>query len=74
MMLKSIQLKLSKLNKTLKDMSKIKWYLKYAWYSLNILVLTPLVWLQSKYEAYKEWRLRMYVNYQAMIEQSETNK
>lgn len=73
-MLKSTQLKFSKLNKTLKDMSKIKWYLKYAWYSLNILVLTPLVWLQSKYEAYKEWRLRMYVNYQAMIEQSETNK
>ena len=35
-------------------MNKIKWYLKYTWYSLNILVLTPLVWLQSKYDAYKE--------------------
>ena len=35
-------------------MNKIKWYLKYTWYSLNILVLTPLVCLQSKYDAYKE--------------------
>lgn len=50
-------------------MNKIKWYLKYTWYRLNILVLTPLVWLQSKYDAYKEWRLRMYINYQIMIEQ-----
>lgn len=55
-------------------MGKIIWYLKYTLYSLNIFVLIPLVWLQSKYEAYKEWRLRMYVNYQSMIEQSETNK
>ena len=38
-------------------MNKVKWYLKYTWYSLNILVLMPLVWLQSKYDAYKEWRL-----------------
>lgn len=50
-------------------MNKIKWYLKYTWYNLNILVLTPLVWLQSKYDAYKEWRLRMHINYQIMIEQ-----
>ena len=50
-------------------MNKIKWYLKYTWYSLNILVLTPLVWLQSKYDAYKKWRLQMYINYQIMIEQ-----
>ena len=43
-------------------MDKIKWYMQYAWVKLNILVLTPLVWLQSKYDAYKEWRLQMYVN------------
>lgn len=43
-------------------MDKIKWYMRYAWVKLNIWVLTPLVWLQSKYNAYQEWRLRMYVN------------
>lgn len=51
----------------------IKWYLQYAWVKLNIWFLTPIVWVQSKYNAYKEWRLRAYVNYQIMVEQSKTN-
>ena len=51
---------------------KIKWYLKYAWVKLNILVLTPIAGIQSKYDEYKEWRLRTYVQYQ--ITMYEINK
>ena len=40
------------------------WYIKYFWIKLNIWVLTPLVWLQCKYEEYKEAKLRAYVQYQ----------
>ena len=28
----------------------IKWYLQYAWVMLNIFVLTPIVWIQNKYD------------------------
>ena len=50
----------------------IKWYLQYAWVKLNILVLTPLVWIEQKWDEYKEWRLRTYVQYQiAMSEMSK---
>ena len=45
------------------------WYIKYFWLKLNILVLTPIVWVQSKYDEYKEWRLRTYVQYQIMMSQ-----
>ena len=48
------------------------WYIKYFWFKLNILVLTPLVWIQSKYDEYKEWRLRTYVQYQIVM--SEMSK
>jgi hypothetical protein len=47
----------------------IKWYLQYAWVMLNIFVLTPIVWVQNKYDEYKEWRLRTYVQYQIMMAQ-----
>lgn len=53
-------------------MDKIKWYMQYAWVKLNIWVLTPIVWVQSKYDEYKEWRLRTYVQYQ--ITMSEMSK
>ena len=49
-------------------MKTIKWYLQYAWVKLNILVLTPLVWIEKKYNEYKEWRLRNYVEYMCMID------
>lgn len=45
------------------------WYIKYFWVKLNILVLTPIVWVQNKYDEYKEWRLRTYVQYQIMMSQ-----
>lgn len=45
------------------------WYIKYFWLKLNILVLTPIVWVQSKYDEYKEWCLRTYVQYQIMMSQ-----
>ena len=48
------------------------WYIKYFWVKLNIAVLTPLVWIESKWDAYKEWRLRTYVQYQIMMD--EMNK
>ena len=41
----------------------IKWYLKYIWVKLNILlVLTPIVWIQNKYNKYKEMKLLAYIN------------
>ena len=51
------------------NMNMLKWYLQYAWVKLNILVLTPIVWLQNKYDEYKEWRLRTYVQYQIIMDQ-----
>ena len=42
------------------------WYIKYFWVKLNIWVLTPLVWIENKYNAYKELRLQTYVQYQIM--------
>lgn len=51
------------------NMSMFKWYLQYTWVKLNILVLTPIVWIQNKYDEYKEWRLRTYVQYQIMMDQ-----
>ena len=50
-------------------MINIKWYLQYVWVKLNILVLIPIVWLQNKYDEYKEWRFRTYVQYQIMMDQ-----
>lgn len=44
------------------------WYIKYFWIKLNICVLTALIWIQDKWDAYKEWRLKSYVNYQIMME------
>ena len=44
------------------------WYIKYFWVKLNIWVLTPLVWLQDKWDDYSDWRLRTYVNYQIMCD------
>lgn len=46
----------------------IKWYIQYVWVKLNIWVLTPLVWMQSKYDEYKEQRLRTYVQYQITMD------
>ena len=45
------------------------WYIKYFWLKLNILILTPIVWIQNKYDKYKEWRLRTYIQYQIMMSQ-----
>lgn len=44
------------------------WYIKYFGVKLNILVLTPLVWIEKKYNEYKEWRLKNYVEYMCMID------
>lgn len=43
------------------------WYIKYFWVKLNIFVLTPLVWIEKKYNDYKEWRLKTYVEYMCMM-------
>ena len=53
-------------------MDKIKWYLEYAWIKLNIWVLTPLVWIENKWNKYKEARLTAYIRYQITI--NELNK
>ena len=53
-------------------MDKIKWYLKYAWIKLNIWVLTPLDWIENKWNKYKEARLTAYIRYQITI--NELNK
>ena len=45
----------------------IKQRIEYMWIKLNILVLTPLVWIEQKWNAYKEWRLRTYVQYQIIM-------
>ena len=42
---------------------KIKWYLQYTWIKLNILILTPLVYIENKHKEYKEAKLRNYVAY-----------
>ena len=39
------------------------WYIKYFWIKLNICILKPLVFIEKKYEEYKEWRLKTYVQY-----------
>ena len=46
----------------------MKYYIKYLWIKLNIFVLKPIVWVQKKYEEYKEARLNAYVNYQIMMD------
>lgn len=43
--------------------------IKYLWLKLCIFVLTPIVWIKQKYDEYKEWRLRTYVQSQIMMEQ-----
>jgi len=43
------------------------WYIKYFWVKFNIMVLTPLVWIQNKYNAYKEWKLNAYMEYISML-------
>ena len=43
------------------------WYIKYFWIKLQIFVLTPLVWIDNKWNAYKEWRLKTYVEYMCMM-------
>lgn len=43
------------------------WYIKYFWVKLNIMVLRPLVWIEKKYNDYKEWRLKTYVEYMCMM-------
>jgi len=50
------------------------WYIKYFWIKLNILILKPLVWLENKYDEYKEWRLRTYVQYVCSIENLSNKK
>ena len=35
------------------------WYIKYFWVKLNIWVLTPLTWIENKYKAYKEFKLKL---------------
>ena len=39
----------------------IRWYLKYAWVKLNILILSPLVWIENKNRELKEKRLELIV-------------
>lgn len=36
------------------------WYIKYFWVKMNIFVLTPLVWIESKIEDYRQFKLEMY--------------
>ena len=43
------------------------WHIKYFWVKLNIMVLTPLVWIENKWNAYKEWRLKTYVEYMCLM-------
>jgi len=50
------------------------WYIKYFWVKLNILILTPIVWLQNKYNEYKEWRLKTYIQYQITMDEISKNK
>ena len=47
-------------------MKKIKWYLQYTWVKLNILILTPIVWVQTKWDEYKEWYKESYIQYQIL--------
>lgn len=44
----------------------MKWYLKYFWVKINILILTPLVWIEKKYQGYKQFKLEFYVKSQCM--------
>lgn len=37
------------------------WYIKYFWVKLNIWFLTPLVRIENKYKAYKEFKLKLLV-------------
>ena len=53
-------------------MNKIKWYLEYAWIKLNIWALIPLVWIENKWNKYKEVRIAAYIKYQIIID--ELNK
>ena len=53
-------------------MNKIKWYFEYVWVKLNILVLTPIVWVENKWNEYKEARIAAFVRYQ--IAMDEINK
>ena len=53
-------------------MNNIKWYLQYAWVKLNIWILTPIVWVQNKYNEYQQIRLETYVKY--VCEMDNLNK
>ena len=39
------------------------WYIKYFWIKLNILILTPLVWIEKKYNDYKNAKLKAHIEY-----------
>ena len=52
----------------------MKWYLQYAWIKLNIWVLTPIVWIEAKWNEYKEARLTAYVRFQIAMDEFYRNK
>ena len=39
------------------------WYIKYFWIKLNIFILIPLVWIEKKYNTYKEEKIKAYIEY-----------
>ena len=50
------------------------WYIKYFWIKVNIMILTPLVWIENKYNEYKEWRLKTYIKYICSLDNYEFYK
>lgn len=44
----------------------MKTKIKYYWYAVCIMVLKPLVYIESKYNLFKEWRFEWYVKNQIL--------
>ena len=42
--------------------------IKYYWLSLKIAIFKMLVYVENKYNTYKNWRLKMFVNNQIIVD------
>lgn len=45
----------------------MKTKIKYYWYTVCIAVLKPFVYIETKYNKFKQWRLEVYVKNQVLV-------
>ena len=48
--------------------------IKYYWYAVCIMVLKPLVYIETQYNKFKQWRLEVYVKNQVLASYNYDSK